>query len=186
MGSCDLTVEAATAPYLCGWSVALLLVARTSIMFPITSAAFSLCLCLLTLHLSQAMDYGGSGVWDSPMATDSFVKQFGWLFGGGRSGMAGMKAMNNKEMDKKDMKMNNLYDYEIDGKKSLHLFPMPSLKVSRVRGLRRSFTRLRSSEKKMVKLPMMVKEQTAFQPFMAVPRGGKELGSWQSTRVTDN
>ena len=39
------------------------------------------------------MDYGSSGVYDSPMATDYYVKRFGFMFGGGRSGMYGLEAM---------------------------------------------------------------------------------------------
>ena len=39
------------------------------------------------------MDYGRSGVYDSPMATDYYVQRFGFLFGGGRSGSAGMAAL---------------------------------------------------------------------------------------------
>ena len=43
--------------------------------------------------LVMSMDYGSSGVYDSPMATDYYVKRFGFMFGGGRSGMYGIKAM---------------------------------------------------------------------------------------------
>ena len=51
-------------------------------------------LCLLSSFLpSSAMDYGRSGVYDSPMATDYYVKRFGFLFGGGRSGAAGLAAL---------------------------------------------------------------------------------------------
>ena len=39
------------------------------------------------------MDYGGTGVWDSPMATDYWVKRFGFMWGGGSSGMYGLKAL---------------------------------------------------------------------------------------------
>merc|ERR1719228_2919919 len=42
---------------------------------------------------SFSMDLGKSGVYDSPMATDYYVKRFGFLFGGGRSGMEGIKAL---------------------------------------------------------------------------------------------
>ena len=33
------------------------------------------------------------GVYDSPMATDYYVRQFGFMFGGGRSGVFGLKAL---------------------------------------------------------------------------------------------
>merc|ERR1711893_402280 len=40
-----------------------------------------------------AMDPASSGVWDSPMATDYWVKRFGFMWAGGRSGMKGMEAL---------------------------------------------------------------------------------------------
>ena len=43
--------------------------------------------------LVMGMDYGSSGVYDSPMATDYYVQRFGFLFGGGRSGIKGMLAI---------------------------------------------------------------------------------------------
>merc|ERR1712200_126886 len=48
-------------------------------------------LCLLVPALS--MDVGQNGVYDSPMATDFYVQRFGFLFGGGRSGMSGLEAL---------------------------------------------------------------------------------------------
>merc|ERR1711963_618942 len=39
------------------------------------------------------MDVGNGGVYDSPMAQDYYVKRFGFMFGGGRSGMYGLKAL---------------------------------------------------------------------------------------------
>ena len=39
------------------------------------------------------MDPASSGVWDSPMATDYWVKRFGFMWAGGRSGMHGLKAL---------------------------------------------------------------------------------------------
>merc|ERR1712032_1756409 len=36
---------------------------------------------------------GKDGVYDSPMAQDYYVKRFGFMFGGGRSGMYGLKAL---------------------------------------------------------------------------------------------
>jgi len=41
----------------------------------------------------SAMDIGSGGVYDSPMATDYYVRQYGFLFGGGRSGLLGVRAM---------------------------------------------------------------------------------------------
>ena len=43
--------------------------------------------------LARGMEIGAGGVWDSPMATDYWVKRFGFMWGGGSSGMSGLKAM---------------------------------------------------------------------------------------------
>merc|ERR1719193_2568577 len=43
--------------------------------------------------LVSGMDVGKGGVYDSPMAQDYYVKRFGFMFGGGRSGMYGLKAL---------------------------------------------------------------------------------------------
>ena len=40
----------------------------------------------------MSMELGKGGVYDSPLATDRFVRQFGFLFGGGRSGVKGIEA----------------------------------------------------------------------------------------------
>merc|ERR1712243_471383 len=45
------------------------------------------------LGVTACMDVGRSGVYDSPLATDYYVRQFGFMFGGGRSGLQGLKAM---------------------------------------------------------------------------------------------
>jgi len=41
----------------------------------------------------MAMELGKSGVYDSPLATDELVREFGFLFGGGRSGVKGIQAL---------------------------------------------------------------------------------------------
>merc|ERR1711963_310959 len=41
----------------------------------------------------SGMDVGKGGVYDPPMAQDYYVKRFGFMFGGGRSGMYGLKAL---------------------------------------------------------------------------------------------
>merc|ERR1719367_1625156 len=48
---------------------------------------------MMSCQLCLAMDYGSSGVYDSPMANDYYVKRFGFLFGGGRSGANGLIAL---------------------------------------------------------------------------------------------
>merc|ERR1712141_953315 len=47
----------------------------------------------LLLGLVGAMEIGKGGVYDSPMAQDYYVKRFVFLFGGGRSGMHGIEAL---------------------------------------------------------------------------------------------
>jgi len=41
----------------------------------------------------DCLTQGRDGVWDSPMATDYWVKRFGFMWAGGRSGMKGMEAL---------------------------------------------------------------------------------------------
>merc|ERR1711962_984683 len=41
----------------------------------------------------SGMDVGKGEVYDSPMAQDYYVKRFCFMFGGGRSGMYGLKAL---------------------------------------------------------------------------------------------
>ena len=45
------------------------------------------------VSVARGMEIGAGGVWDSPMATDYWVKRFGFMWGGGSSGMSGLKAM---------------------------------------------------------------------------------------------
>jgi len=45
------------------------------------------------------MDPASSGVWDSPMATDYWVKKFGFMWAGGRSGMYGLEALQKVSSD---------------------------------------------------------------------------------------
>ena len=51
----------------------------------------------LVLPGLECMDYGRSGVWDSPMATDYWVRRFGFMWGGGNSGMKGIEAFKVKQ-----------------------------------------------------------------------------------------
>merc|ERR1712012_848835 len=48
---------------------------------------------VVVVGLVSGMDVGKGGVYDSPMAQDYYVKRFGFMFGGGRSGMYGLKAL---------------------------------------------------------------------------------------------
>jgi hypothetical protein len=56
------------------------------------------CLILLVVvGTSLSMELGRSGVYDSPMAQDYYVRRFGFMFGGGRSGMYGLEALQQVE-----------------------------------------------------------------------------------------
>jgi len=116
---------------------------------------------------SLAMDFGGGGVWDSPMATDQYVKQFGWLFGGGWSGVQGMKAQTSSKVSKADMKLSSPYKYEVDTKNSVDIFPVPTTTVQHI--YHPHLSHHITKEKHMVKLRPMIKPGHTFQPFMAVP-----------------
>merc|ERR1711879_833021 len=53
----------------------------------------SVVVAVVMVGLVSGMDVGKGGVYDSPMAQDYYVKRFGFMFGGGRSGMYGLKAL---------------------------------------------------------------------------------------------
>merc|ERR1712117_476912 len=53
----------------------------------------SVVVAVVTAGLVSGMDVGKGGGDDSPMAQDYYVKRFGFMFGGGRSGMYGLKAL---------------------------------------------------------------------------------------------
>merc|ERR1711973_936787 len=52
-----------------------------------------LLIIICTITISSALDLGSGGVYDSPSATDVYVRQFGFMFGGGRSGLHGLTAI---------------------------------------------------------------------------------------------
>merc|ERR1711910_219917 len=52
---------------------------------------------LVVVGCSLGMELGRSGVYDSPMAQDYYVRRFGFMFGGGRSGMYGLQALQQVE-----------------------------------------------------------------------------------------
>ena len=47
-----------------------------------------------------ALNRGRAGVWDSPLATDRYVQKYGFLFGGGRSGVLGLRALQSLGQDR--------------------------------------------------------------------------------------
>merc|ERR1712014_162956 len=108
-----------------------------------------------------------SGVDDSPMAQDYYVKRFGFMFGGGRSGMYGLKALQadglvaQKKEVKPAVQMRNSVD-------TYYRNVLPTSSSSSY-----TFNRLRSKPllraKPMVKLAPKKMGSTYFNTFMAVP-----------------
>merc|ERR1711913_90754 len=121
----------------------------------------------LLLVLVGAMEIGKGGVYDSPMAQDYYVKRFGFLFGGGRSGMYGLKALQadglvaQKKEVKPAVQMRNSVD-------TYYRNVLPTSSSSSY-----TFNRLRSKPllraKPMVKLAPKKMGSTYFNTFMAVP-----------------
>merc|ERR1711872_1112597 len=117
--------------------------------------------------LVSGMDVGKGGVYDSPMAQDYYVKRFGFMFGGGRSGMYGLKALQadglvaQKKEVKPAVQMRNSVD-------TYYRNVLPTSSSSSY-----TFNRLRSKPllraKPMVKLAPKKMGSTYFNTFMAVP-----------------
>ncbi|XP_023344840.1 uncharacterized protein LOC111714061 [Eurytemora carolleeae] len=105
-------------------------------------------ICLLSAYVSASpMDIGAGGVYDSPFATDNYVRQFGFMFGGGRSGFLGLKALQ-------------------ESQNRFHTYYYPSLP--------RSFNEVRTEKKEVELSPLRVNSAVAEEPqmfhrFMAVP-----------------
>jgi len=109
---------------------------------------------LLSVAAASPLDLGSGGVYDSPAATDFYVRQFGFMFGGGRSGVLGLKAMQ-------------------ENVERFHRLNLPA-----VPSLRPEESRVGSNEKNMVELdPLMMETSKSgsssspkmFHRFMAVP-----------------
>merc|ERR1712088_463586 len=117
--------------------------------------------------LVSGMDVGKGGVYDSPMAQDYYVKRFGLMFGGGRSGMYGLKALQadglvaQRQEVKPAVQMRNSVD-------TYYRNVLPTAKTSSY-----TFNRLRSQPllraKPMVELAPKRMGSTYFNTFMAVP-----------------
>merc|ERR1712180_339414 len=109
----------------------------------------------------SGMDVGKGGVYDSPMAQDYYVKRFGFMFGGGRSGMYGLVA--HKKEVKPAVQMRN----------SVDTYYRNVLPTSYSSSSSYTFNRLRSKPllraKPMVKLAPKKMGSTYFNTFMAVP-----------------
>merc|ERR1711909_84165 len=124
--------------------------------------------------LGLCMDYGGRGVWDSPMATDYWVKRFGFMWGGGNSGMSGLKALQKtadltytNEVPTSVYNPSGMYGLKAMGK-YVPDYPTASPAPAVPRSL--GYSRLAAPEKKMVKLaPLRMAASHTFDRFMAVP-----------------
>ena len=128
----------------------------------------SVVVAVVMAGLVSGMDVGKGGVYDSPMAQDYYVKRFGFMFGGGRSGMYGLKALQadglvaQKKEVKPAVQMRNSVDTYYR-----NVLPTSSSSSSY------TFNRLRSKPllraKPMVKLAPKKMGSTYFNTFMAVP-----------------
>merc|ERR1712080_5837 len=126
----------------------------------------------LLLGLVGAMEIGKGGVYDSPMAQDYYVKRFGFLFGGGRSGMHGIEALQADGLVSEGGKVETKAPAE-EMRNSVDTYykaVMPS-KVKKTQS-RKLATQALQKEKAMVELaPKMMGESKPkmFHRFMAVP-----------------
>merc|ERR1712024_287513 len=119
----------------------------------------------------SGMDVGKGGVYDSPMAQDYYVKRFGFMFGGSRSGMCGLKALQadglvaQKKEVKPAVQMRNSVD-------TYYRNVLPSTKTSTYSSYN-TYNRFRSQPllraKPMVELAPKRMGSTYFNTFMAVP-----------------
>merc|ERR1712014_475306 len=115
----------------------------------------------------SGLDVGKGGVYDSPMAQDYYVKRFGFMFGGGRSGMYGLKALQADGLvaQKKEVKPAVQMRNSVDTYYRNVLPPSSSSSYT--------FNRLRSKPllraKPMVELAPKKMGSTYFNTFMAVP-----------------
>merc|ERR1711992_441564 len=117
----------------------------------------------------SGMDVGKGGVYDSPMAQDYYVKRFGFMFGGGRSGMYGLKALQadglvaQRQEVKPAVQMRNSVD-------TYYRNVLPTTKTT---SSYNTYNRFRSQPllraKPMVELAPKRMGSTCFNTFMAVP-----------------
>ena len=123
---------------------------------------------LLLLGLVGAMEIGKGGVYDSPMAQDYYVKRFGFMFGGGRSGMYGLKAL---QADGLVQQRQEVKPAMVQMRNSVDTYYRNVLPTSYSSSY--TFNRLRSKPllraKPMVKLAPKKMGSTYFNTFMAVP-----------------
>ena len=104
-------------------------------------------LLLPLLSVALGMDTGASGVYDSPSATDQYVQRFGFMFGGGRSGIHGVQALEENN--------DPLHQVHLPNAPSLHLRPFRKTKMRELSPLT---VEMQKEQKKRL-----------FSRFMAVP-----------------
>merc|ERR1711973_402992 len=129
----------------------------------------SVVVVVVIVGLVSGMDVGKGGVYDSPMAQDYYVKRFGFMFGGGRSGMYGLKALQADGLvaQKKEVKP------AVQMRNSVDTYYRNVLPTSSSSSSSYTFNRLRSKPllraKPMVKLAPKKMGSTYLNTFMAVP-----------------
>lgn len=139
------------------------------------SVLLLLCVCGL-----ECLDYGQAGVWDSPMATDYWVKRFGFMWGGGKSGVHAIEAFKSASYPSAKVGLSaNLYNPSgMYGLKAMDTEAPEYEYPGKPRAGSGSLTqprRVYQTEKPMRELtPLMVKmpgdkKDMMFNRFMAVP-----------------
>ena len=128
---------------------------------------------LLLAGLVGAMEIGKGGVYDSPMSQDYYVKRFGFMFGGGRSGMHGIEALQADGLVSEGGKVDSKAPAE-EMRNSVDTYYKAVLpKSTKVKAQSRKLrTQALQKEKVMVELaPKMMGEAKPkmFHRFMAVP-----------------
>ena len=122
--------------------------------------------------LVSGMDVGKGGVYDSPMAQDYYVKRFGFMFGGGRSGMHGIEALQADGLVAEGGKVETKAPAE-EMRNSVDTYYKAVLPTNKLKTqLRKLATQALQKEKAMVELaPKMMGESKPkmFHRFMAVP-----------------
>jgi hypothetical protein len=126
----------------------------------------------LVTGLASGLELGRAGVYDSPMAQDYYVRRYGFLFGGGRSGMLGLRALQadglvqtKRQLGRPVAEMRNSVDTYYKAAMGHSAFAAPR----RVKQLRTAALR---KERTMVELkPKMMgaSRPRMFHRFMAVP-----------------
>ena len=126
----------------------------------------------LLLGLVGAMEIGKGGVYDSPMSQDYYVKRFGFMFGGGRSGMHGIEALQADGLVAEGGKVETKAPAE-EMRNSVDTYYKAVLPTNKVKAQSRKLaTQALQKEKAMVELaPKMMGESKPkmFHRFMAVP-----------------